>query len=207
MLTYRRTDNLEIISYSDFDYVGYKDTKRSISSYVFMFYDGPIYWKSHKQSLVVSSTMDAEYIACYEVMCHEIWLRNFVSGLHVVDLIMRSLRIYCDNSDVVQFSKNTKTIKGSKRINIKYLAVREGVQNGIVCIEHIDNIFMLAYPLTKALPPKFFMDYVWRMAWWHLCQSRLIEWNVCDYIMKIKFLIFMFIMLLLGIDLVHNPNV
>ena len=151
--------------------------------------------------------MEAKYIACYEATCHAIWLRNFVSDLHVVDSIMRPLRIYCDNSDVVQFSKNTKSIKGSKRINIKYLVVRERVQNGIVCIEHIENIFMFTDSLTKALPPKLFMDYVWCMAWWYLCQSRLIEWNVCDYIMKIKFLILMFIMLLLDIDLLHNPNV
>ena len=107
--------------------------------------------------------MEAEYVACYEATCHAIWLRNFVSRLHVIDSIMRPLRIYCDNSVVVQFSKNNKTTGWSKHIDIKYLVVMGKIQNGIVFIEHIKNTLMLADPLTKCLPPKLFMDYVVRM--------------------------------------------
>ena len=113
--------------------------------------------------MIASSTMEAKYVACYEVTCHAIWLRNFVSRLHVIDSIMRPLRIYFDNSVVVRFSKNNKTIGGSKHIDIKYLVVREKVQNGVVSIEHIKNTLMLAESLTKSLPPKLFMDYVARI--------------------------------------------
>ena len=54
MLTYKRTNNLEIIGYSDFDYAGCKDTRKSTSGYIFMLSNGPISWKSHKQSLIAS---------------------------------------------------------------------------------------------------------------------------------------------------------
>ena len=67
-LTYRRTNNLEIIGYSNSTYACCKDTRRSISGYVFMLYDGPISWKSHKQSLVTSSTMETEYITCNKLL-------------------------------------------------------------------------------------------------------------------------------------------
>ena len=107
--------------------------------------------------------MEVEYVACYEATCHAIWLRKFVSGLHVIDSIIRPLRIYCDNSVAVRFSKNNKTTGGSKHIDIKYLVVKEKVQNGVISIEHIKNTLMLADPLTKGLPPKLFMDYVTRM--------------------------------------------
>ena len=56
---------------------------------------------------------------------HTIWLRNLFSRLHVVGSIMRPLRIYCDNNVLVKFSKNNKTIEGSKHIDIKYLLVRK----------------------------------------------------------------------------------
>ena len=79
------------------------------------------------------------------------------------DSIMRPLRIYCDNSVAVRFSKNNKTLEGSKHIDIKYLVVREKVQNGVVSIEHIKNTLMLVDPLTKGLLPKLFMDHVARM--------------------------------------------
>ena len=104
--------------------------------------------------------METKYVTCYEATFHAIWLRNFVSGLHVIASIIRPLRIYYDNSVAVRFSKNNKTTRGSKHIDIKYLVVREKVQNEVVSIEHIKNTFMLADPLTKGLPPKIFMDYV-----------------------------------------------
>ena len=40
--------------------------------------------------------------------------------------------------------KNNKTTGGSKHIDIKYLVVREKVQNGVVSIEDIKNTLMLA---------------------------------------------------------------
>ena len=52
MLTYKRTNNLEIICYSNSDYAGYKDTVKSTSGYIFMLSNGPISWKSHKQFLL-----------------------------------------------------------------------------------------------------------------------------------------------------------
>ena len=57
MLTYRKTNNLEIIGYFDFDYVGCKDTRRSTSGYIFMLSNGPISWKSHKQSFMKPHVM------------------------------------------------------------------------------------------------------------------------------------------------------
>ena len=66
MLTYRRSDSLEIFGYSDSDFSGYQDSKRSTSGYVFMLARGVISWRSAKQTLIASSTMAAEFIACYE---------------------------------------------------------------------------------------------------------------------------------------------
>ena len=84
---------------------------------------------------------------------------------------MRPLRIYCDNSTTVRFSKNNKTTGGSKHIDIKYLVVREKIQNGVISIEHIKITLMLADPLTKGLPPKLFMLHAW--AWWQVCQFQI----------------------------------
>jgi len=67
MLTYRSLANLEIIGYSDSDFAGCQDTMKSTSGYIYMLAGGAVSWKSAKQSLIASSTMAAEFIACYEV--------------------------------------------------------------------------------------------------------------------------------------------
>ena len=48
MLMYRRTDSLEVIGYSDSDFVGCVDSRKSTSSYIFKLADGAISWRSAK---------------------------------------------------------------------------------------------------------------------------------------------------------------
>ena len=66
MLTYRRTKNLKVVGYSNFDLGGCLDTNKSTTGYIFLLADGAISWKSTKQTLIALSTCDAEYIACFE---------------------------------------------------------------------------------------------------------------------------------------------
>ena len=68
MLTYRRTDTLGVVGFSDSDYAGCVDDKRSTFGYIFMMVEGAVSWKS----VTTSSTVEAEYVACYEATCHEI---------------------------------------------------------------------------------------------------------------------------------------
>ncbi|XP_068639483.1 secreted RxLR effector protein 161-like [Aristolochia californica] len=153
MLTYQRSNHLEIIGFSDSDFVGCQDSRRSTSGYIFMLGEGAISWNSAKQTLIAYSAMVAEFIACFEASNHGIWLRNFVTGLRVVDSINRPLKIYCDNNSAVLYSNNNKSLTKSKFIDIKFLVVKERVQNKQISIEHIGADSMLADPLTKGLPP------------------------------------------------------
>ena len=163
MLTYRRSDHLEVIGYSDSDYAGCVDTRKSTCGYLYLLAGGAISWKSVKQSVIATSTMEAEFVACFEAMVQAKWLQNFISGLGIVDSIARPLKIYCDNSVAVFFSKNDKYSKGSKHMELKYFAVKEEVQKQRVSIEHISTNLMIDDPLRKGLPPKTFTGHVERM--------------------------------------------
>ena len=88
MFTYRQTNTLDIVGFNDADYAGCMDDKKSTSGYIFMMARRAISWKSVKQTLIASSTMEAEYMACYEATCQAIWLRNFISALGVADSIL-----------------------------------------------------------------------------------------------------------------------
>jgi hypothetical protein len=127
MLTYRRSDKLEVIGYTDSDFTGCVDRLKSTSDYIFMLAGGAISWRSAKQSMIASSTMAAEFIACFEAPNNEIWLRNFVTGLHIVDTIKLPLKLYYDNCSAVLYSNNNRSSSKSKHIDIKFLAVKERV--------------------------------------------------------------------------------
>ncbi|KAA8545088.1 hypothetical protein F0562_019872 [Nyssa sinensis] len=72
----------------------------------------------------------------------------------------RPLRIFYDNSAVVFMAKNNKSGSQSKHIDIKYLAIRERVNEGKVVIEHVNTELMIVDPLTKGMPPSKFKDHV-----------------------------------------------
>ena len=133
-----------------------------------MLVGGTVSWKSVKQTLIASSTMEAEFIACYEASNHGIWLRNFVTQLRIVDGIEKPLRINCDNKAAELYSKNNRSSSKSKHIDIKFLVVKERVQSLQVSIEHISTNSMIADPLTKGLPPKVYHEHVTHMGVVHI---------------------------------------
>ena len=81
MLTYKRSDHLEAIGYSDSNYAGCVETRKSTCGYLYLLARGAISWKSVKQSMNTTSTMEAEFVACFEAMVQAKWMWNFVSGL------------------------------------------------------------------------------------------------------------------------------
>ena len=91
-------------------------------------------------------------MVCYEVTCHSIWLRNFISPLEVVHSISRPLKLFCDNSAVVSFSRNTWSTSFFKQIDVKFFFVKEKVAESLISVEHMPTTSMLANLLTKGLP-------------------------------------------------------
>ena len=63
MLMYRQTDNLDLVSYSDADFDGCVDSRKSTSGYIFIMAGGAVSWRSVKQTLIVTSTMEAEFVS------------------------------------------------------------------------------------------------------------------------------------------------
>ena len=112
MLTFKRSDNLEVIGYSDSDFAGCVDNRKSTFGYLFMLAGGAISWKGKLS------------------MLHPLWelnLQNFILGPGIVNSISKPLRIYCDNFAALFFSKNNKYSNGAKHIELKYLNIKEEV--------------------------------------------------------------------------------
>jgi hypothetical protein len=80
-----------------------------------------------------------------------------------METIQSPLKIYCVNNSVLSYSNNNKSSCKSKYIGIKFLTIKERVQNGLISIKHIGTDFMIADPLTKGLIPKVFHGHVAHM--------------------------------------------
>ena len=155
-LTYKRSYQLEVTGYSDSDFAGCLDDRKSTSCFIFMMAGGVVSWKSVKQTLTANVT-------CYEATCQAMWLKKLIFGFHIVESISKPLVIYCDNTVVVRFSQNNRSATRSKHFDIKYLFFREKVREFQTRIEYTATEHMLADPITKDLPIGVYQRHVTHM--------------------------------------------
>ncbi|XP_040374525.1 secreted RxLR effector protein 161-like [Rosa chinensis] len=162
MFVYTQVEKLKLVGYTDSDFAGnYPDSKKSTCGYVFMLVGGAVAWKTMKQTLVTTSTMQAEFIAVYEGMCEELWIRIFLIQTRILSQIVSyALVIHCDNEAAMFFSKNSKRSNNSKHIDLKYYSVRERVKHGEISVLSIITDSQLADPFTKALSVAAFKKHI-----------------------------------------------
>jgi hypothetical protein len=122
MLTYRSSDRLEIIGYTDFDFAGCQDSKKSTTDYIFHVSLRSYFMKKYKA--IIDSTMEAEFISYFQASNQAKWLCNFVTELRIMETIQSPLKIYYDNNSAVSYSNNNRISSKSKHIGIKYLTVK-----------------------------------------------------------------------------------
>ena len=93
MLTYKRTDHLEVIGYLDSYFVGCVDTQKYTFGYLFLLAQGAISQESSKQSIVATSTMEVEFVAWFEAI-YSLWFM-------VIELYLRTwnCRQYCQAAE------------------------------------------------------------------------------------------------------------
>lgn len=68
-LFYKKEGNEKLIGYTDSDYAGDQDDRKSTSGYVFMMSSGAVSWSSKKQPVVTLSTTEAKFIAAASSAC------------------------------------------------------------------------------------------------------------------------------------------
>ena len=78
----------------------------------------------------------------------------------MIDSISKPLTLYCDNQPAIIYASNNKSSGAAKHIDIKYLVVKDRIQDQTIDVKYISTKSMLADPLTKGLPPNVFKEHV-----------------------------------------------
>ncbi|KAL0405993.1 UNVERIFIED_CONTAM: Retrovirus-related Pol polyprotein from transposon TNT 1-94 [Sesamum latifolium] len=120
----------KLIAYTDSDYAGDLDDRKSTSGNVFLFSSGAVSWSSKKQPIVSLSTTEAEFIALASCSCQAIWLKRLLMALDQTD--EESITIHCDSSSAIKLSKNPVMHGRSKHIDVRFYFLRELVLAGTI---------------------------------------------------------------------------
>jgi len=148
-VTYGTTD-VNLISYTDADWGGCHDTRKSTGAYLFLLYGGPISWCSKCQQSVALSLTEAEYMAETQATKEAIWLRRFLGE---IDYFYDNnvVVIQADNNGAMDLARNPEFHAHIKHINIQYHFICEAVNHHLVNFEFVPTAEQAADGLTKAL--------------------------------------------------------
>ena len=122
-LFYKKGEKLELFGFTDSDYAGDQDDRRSTSGYVFMLATGVVSWSSKKQQIVSLSTSEVEFIAAIACACQAIWLRRILEELQFMQV--EATTVFCDNNSIIKLSRNPVLHERSKHIDVKYYFLRD----------------------------------------------------------------------------------
>ncbi|KAJ4722910.1 Retrovirus-related Pol polyprotein from transposon TNT 1-94 [Melia azedarach] len=154
-LFYSCSDNFELVGYSDSDWAGDTDDRKSTTGFVFFMGGTAFTWMSKKQPIVTLSTCEAEYVAATSCVCHAIWLRNLLKELRWSQ--EKPTKIYVDNKSAMALAKNPVFHDRSKHIDTRYHYIRECITRNDVHMEYVKSQDQIADIFTKPLKQEDFI--------------------------------------------------
>ncbi|KAL9371604.1 hypothetical protein Peur_036744 [Populus x canadensis] len=153
-LLYKKGEHSDLMGFTDSDYAGDQDDRKSTSGYVFMLGTGAVSWSSKKQPIVTLSTTEAEFVAAASCACQAIWLRRILEEIQFKQ--QGATSIYCDNSSTIKLSRNLVLHGRSKHIDVKYHFLRDLAKDEVINLIFCMSEDQVADIFTKPLKTPLF---------------------------------------------------
>nr|GEW11333.1 hypothetical protein [Tanacetum cinerariifolium] len=143
---------LRVTCHTDAGYLTKNDDSKSQTRYVFVLNGGAVDWKSTKQSIIVTSSTEAAYMAASEASKEAVWIRKFIFGLDVVPTYEEPIKMYCENTGAIKISNEPGITKGVKHYRTKVHYLREVIKLRDIILDKVHTYDNVAEVFTKALP-------------------------------------------------------
>ena len=152
-LCFGETDSVDhLVAYSDSDFSGCQDTRRSTSGLLFTFNGGPVSWTSNLQKPIANSTAEAEYYAAGHASREIDWLRSLLKEIGFEQFDPTPL--LCDKKSAMLMVQNPVFHNRTKHIDINYHYLRQLYQAKVIELRSVRSEDELADLLTKPVKPK-----------------------------------------------------
>jgi histone deacetylase 1/2 len=146
-LRFRRSSSTGLSIFTDADWAGCSDDRRSTGGFAVFLGSNLVSWSSRKQPTVSRSSTEAEYKALADGTAETMWIQSVLKELGV--FLSSAPVLWCDNLGATYLTANPVFHARTKHIEINFHFVREKVALGALDVRFISTGDQLADVFTK----------------------------------------------------------
>ncbi|GJY90610.1 putative ribonuclease H-like domain-containing protein [Tanacetum coccineum] len=146
-LWYPRVSSFDLEAYSDSDYAGANLDRKSTTGGCQFLGRRLISWQCKKQTIVATSTTEAEYVAAANCCGQVLWIQNQMLDY---GFNFMNTKIYIDNESTLCIVKNLVFHSKTKHIAIRHHFIRDAYEKKLIQVLKIHTDDNVADLLTKA---------------------------------------------------------
>eukprot|EP00253_Pinus_taeda_P026348 PITA_26348 len=138
-----------LVRFTDSDWVGDPDDRKSTAGYVFTLSSRPITWACKKQATISLSLAEAEYCGAVEASKEALWLHQILSKFGFQQQHLTTL--WYDNQSAIQLCKDPVQHQCRKHIEIHMHFIRKLIHDHVLEVKYCSTDDQVANIFTKAL--------------------------------------------------------
>ncbi|GJX35978.1 putative ribonuclease H-like domain-containing protein [Tanacetum coccineum] len=152
-LWYPKDSPFQLEAYSDSDYAGSHGDRKSTTGGCQFLGRRLISWQCKKQTIVATSSTEAEYVAAASCCAQVLWIQN---QLLDYGFNFMNTKIFIDNQSTICIVKNPVFHQRTKHIEIRHHFIRDANEKNLIQVLKIHTNDNVADLLTKAFDgPRF----------------------------------------------------
>jgi hypothetical protein len=148
-IKYTDKSDVELTSYSDSDWVGNLDDRRSTTRYEFGIGSRVVSWSSKNQPTLSLSSTEAKYKSLSVATCEVVWLRRLLQDVGKEQ--KEPTMIKCDNQSSINLAKNPIFHARTNHVDAQFHFVREKLQSNEITLMYCNTSENVADIFTKPL--------------------------------------------------------
>ena len=148
-ILYSNHGHNRIECFTDANWAGSKENRRSITGYYVFVGGNLVSWKSKEQNVVSRSSAESEYRAMTQSACEIMWISQLLMEVGIKTSI--PTKLWCDNQADLHIASNYVFHEQTKYIEIDCHFVHEKIKLGLISTGYVKTCEQLGDIFTKAL--------------------------------------------------------